>query len=275
VRWSKIKNIIILLLAMVNVCLLGLTGVRCWSAGWNDRELRARMVTVLGRSNIAFAPAEVPGEMPLEQQQVSVAVPGADLARALVGDIAQTDREGTWTTYQGTQGSAAFSAAGEVEVLFAPGVRPVRDDPVRLGEELLEELGIQALELERHTRSGEETVRWVQLWQDAPVAQAVLTLTCRNGAAESFSGRMLSGGQAQAYGGELLSASTALSRFLEGLKRGGYACSQIREMRAGYVMTGGETVTLTPAWLLETDTDPWYFAVNAADAAVTVLEPEA
>jgi len=64
-RWSKIKNIIILLLVIVNLFLLGLVGARAWRTAENSRLARARMVEVLSHSGIAFLPQEVPDQISL------------------------------------------------------------------------------------------------------------------------------------------------------------------------------------------------------------------
>ena len=45
-RWSKIKNIIILLLVIVNGFLLALVGLRAWQTEQGERETRERMIGI-------------------------------------------------------------------------------------------------------------------------------------------------------------------------------------------------------------------------------------
>jgi hypothetical protein len=132
-RWSKIKNIIILLLLIVNVFLLAQVGLQAWKSERNEREMRALMVEVLENNGITFLPQEVPGD----------ALPGDD------------------------------------------------------------------------------------------------TIT----------------------------ASTALTRFLEALNQEGYVCSQITALYAGDAGDGE-----SPVWYIETDVWPWRFAVDGHTGAVTVAE---
>ena len=70
---------------------------------------------------------------------------------------------------------------------------------------------------------------------------------------------------------ETLTASTALARFLDELNRGeGYVCSQVIDVYSGYTAGGTTTVTLTPAWFVETDT--WLFIVDGYTGDITARE---
>lgn len=145
-RWSKIKNIIILLLAVVNLCLLVITFSRSWRARQGELELRERMVEVLEQNGIQYLPDEVPGEMPLAGARVSIAAPGKETAGALVGQVAQTQTAWARTTYTGERGKVTFSDDGGVEAAFEPGAWPMSQDdweaPEEWGKAVLEGLGI-------------------------------------------------------------------------------------------------------------------------------------
>lgn len=272
-RWSKIKNIIILLLLVVNVCLLGMVGVRVWRSDRAEQETRARMVEVLRRSGITFLPEEVPGELGLTGQWVSAEGFGAEQAAALVGPVTQQVTVGTRTTYTGEKGSASFTASGETEVQFLTGAMPLKGADVgKAGAALLESLGIEGMETQRRTRGETVTLEYTQLWAGTPAPDLTLTVVYERGELKRLTGRCLTGSAQALDGGGELSAATALARFLEGLNRGGYVCSQVTEMYAGYAVSGAGTVTLTPAWYLETDAWPWRFAVDGYTGAVTAEE---
>lgn len=183
-RASRIKNIIILLLLIVNAFLLAQVGIKAWRTGQGERETRERMVEVLARSGIEYLPDEVPGEM--ELTPVRMALTSAEERQEL---------------------SAALGEDG-------------RPDPGDL-------------------RAVPETE-----------------------------------GAEKLPAGETITASTALARFLKALNDGGYVCSQVKDLYAGYAVSGVGTgsVTLAPAWFVETDAWPWRFAVDATDGTVTVVE---
>ena len=73
-RSSKIKNIIILMLLLVNAFLLVLVGGRSWHSQQTLRETGERMVVILERNGVEFLPREVPGELELPPRRVQ-AVP--------------------------------------------------------------------------------------------------------------------------------------------------------------------------------------------------------
>ena len=55
-RWSKIKNIIILLLVVVNAFLLAQVGLREWRSRRDERETRERMIAILARNDVTYLP---------------------------------------------------------------------------------------------------------------------------------------------------------------------------------------------------------------------------
>ena len=69
---------------------------------------------------------------------------------------------------------------------------------------------------------------------------------------------------------ETLSAATVLVRFLAGVTEGGFVCSRIDEMNAGYLIVSGTTrpVELTPVWRITTDSGAYY-----VDAITGELSP--
>lgn len=144
-RWSRIKDIIILMLVIVNLFLLAMVGLRAWRSQRDELESRERMVTLLEKNGIAYLPDSIPGD---------------------------------W-------------ALSDAPALAEPGR-------------------------------------------------------------------------------EVISAPTALLRFLEALNRDGYLCAQITALYPAVQDTGaGGSV---PLWIIETDTWPWRFSVNAYTGAVTTAE---
>lgn len=276
-RWSRIKNIIILLLVVVNIFLLALVGLGQWRTRQGERETRERMIAVLANNGIEFLPEEVPGSLELTGYQVVPALPGEEEAQALVGNVSSVERIGSRTTYVGEWGRVTFSTTGEMEAVLRPNVSVETEEGLQiLGRELLEEkLGLQVRSGANIPTSGGErgACRYVQLWEgaDAPAYTQRLSIGAEG---LELSGRLLLAGEWSALTGqgETITASTALTRFLEALNREGYVCSQITGMYPGYLTGGSNTVKLTPAWYIETAAWPWRFAVDGYTGAVTAAE---
>lgn len=271
-RWSKIKNIIILLLVIVNVALLAMVGQRRWENEKNQRETRQRVIAMMEKNEISFLPAEMPGALTLTGRRMTLEPPGEVQAAALVGEITDHGTVGARTTWEGPLGSVTASSSGELEARFTVGAYPPGADEAGRGLELLSSLGFEARQTGQETENGQTTFRYVQLWNGVPVPQWTAELTWGTAGLERLSLRRLAGEEEPLTGEGTIDAATALARFLEALNREGYVCSQVTDMYAGYATTGSGTVSLRPTWYVETDTDPWRFAVDGVTGAVTAAE---
>lgn len=269
-RWSKIKNIIILLLAAVNLCLLALVGLRSWRTAESERAARERMVAVLARSGIEYLPAQVPGELSLVPQSLTPILPGPAQAELLVGRVDRDAVSGGRTTYWGPRGSVTFAADGTTEARFSAGALPLDGaDAAQAGAALLTGLGIEVGAPSRVVSGTAETLTFPQTWGGVPAPELSLALTWRDGELRALTGRWLAGTAEPLPAEPQLSGPTALARFLEGLNQGGYVCAQVWAMTPVYALGDAR---LEPAWLIETDVWPWRFAVHGATGAVTILE---
>lgn len=266
-RWSRIKNIIILLLVMVNGFLLAQVGLREWQSRWGERETRERMRTILARNDVTYLPEEIPGTLELSPCRVTLEVPGETQAAILLGKAEPVGQVGARVSYEGERGQVTVSASGELEAHF--------QGEAFLGSELgqlLEELGIEAWETDRTAEGEKVTVTLTQRWKGVPIpGLTVKAVLGTGGWLESLTLRRLAGEEELLPSEETITASTALTRLLEELSRGeGYVCSQILRMYPGYIHSGTSVVTLTPAWFIETDT--WRFVVDGETGSVSVSE---
>lgn len=268
-RWSKIKNIIILLLVVVNGFLLGQVGLRKWHSRRGELETRERMVDILARNDVSYLPQEVPGTLDLSSRRVTLSPFGETEAALLVGEITDVQTAGTRTLYTGAEGVVSVSAAGELTVEFVSG--SLLSEGTVLDR--LSRLGVHLEQTGTYDGAGETGVSYTQLWDGIPVSgmSASLAFSAQTPHTLSLSPQVLRGSEEILPTEETITAATALARLLNELSRGeGYVCSQITDMYAGYVPGGGDPVTLTPAWFIETDT--WRFVVDAVTGTVTAAE---
>lgn len=259
-RWTKIKNIILLLLVVVNLFLLGLVGIRAWRTAQNDRQVRERMLQILENNGITFQPKELPGPMALTPQRLAFDAFGADEAALLVGTVGQSEAMGTRIVYRGELGTLTVSSSGEVSLDYFSNAALTEGQVW----EALEQLGIRAQETGRSTERGEVTVEAVLLWEGIPLPGETVRLICRDGIPTALTFRALLGTvEPQGAAAEPISAATALLRLLDALNQQGYVCSQIFALYPGYTLSGTGPFTLEPAWFVEIDTAPWRLSINA------------
>ena len=110
---------------------------------------------------------------------------------------------------------------------------------------------------------GKAVLTYYQNWEGGtpPVFLPVqVTLLWQDDTLLRIEGQRLSGTITSSSEEETLSAATVLVRFLAGVTEGGFVCSRIDEMNAGYLIVSGTTrpVELTPVWRITTDSGAYY-----------------
>lgn len=264
-RWTKIKNIILLILVTVNLFLLALVGVRAWHTAQNEHRTRERMLQILDNNGIRFAPEELPRDMSLSRLRLTLSPLTENDAVVLLGTLTAAENQGTRTVYLGERGTLFVPSSGEVLWELSP------DCDLSEGElwALLRELGLSFREESRHQEGDLLTVTACLLWDGVPVVGEALSMTLRDDVPLSLSFRVLRGTAEPLSSATPITAATALLRLLDALNQQGYICSEISELYSGYLLSGDSVLTLEPTWFVEIDTAPSRLAVNALTGAVT------
>ena len=260
-EWSKLKNIILLLLVSVNAFLLILVGVQESRAARYEEDTRQAAVRVLEQSGITFGPERVPQEAGLSPMTVTRDRESeAIVAQTLLGDVSREGENDVRHRYSSVQGTAEFSMNGTFSVRFQPGAwakeheRSYED----ASQSCLERIDFQGtlISSESGERPGQTVLTYYQNWEGTPLFSCQVTLLWQDDTLLRIEGQRLSG--------------TVLVRFLAGVTEGGFVCSRIDEMNAGYLIVSGTTrpVELTPVWRITTDSGAYY-----VDAITGELSP--
>ena len=274
-EWSKLKNIILILLLCVNAFLLVLAGIQESRSARYEEETRQAAVDVLEQNGIAFGLERLPEDMDLAPLTVTRDRESeAEVARALLGEVERQGENEVRHLYAGAGGTAEFSLNGAFSVSLQPGtwVKEHERSLEDASRACLERIGFHgALETQSvDDELGETTLTYCQEWEDVPVFSCRITLVWRGDELVHMEGSQLSGTSAQAaVQGEPLSAASILVRFLSGINEGGYVCGRVDGMTAGYLLSGtARPVELTPVWRIDTDSGSYY-----VDAYTGVLTP--
>ena len=258
-EWSKLKNIIILILLLVNLFLLAMAGVQERDSVQYQEQSIVDALTVLERNGIRVALEKIPGQMSLKSMTVQRdrELEG-NLAQALLGECTITDLGGGRYSYASPMGSAEFRSNGNFSVVFPKGI-PFDGGA---GEEethalaMAAKIGLSGTVAQRvRFADGGVYVTLYQTWQSIPVYSCQITLQYQGGALCSISGQRLMG-QPQPTGSEekLLSIPTVLMRSLSGINRLGDICSEITQLTPGYQMSNpAEGNRMEPVWYIVTD----------------------
>lgn len=261
VEWSKLKNIIILILLIVNALLLVMVVTQESSTAHYREQTLADTLAVLEQSGIQVERSAVPTAsapaLTLERDRNGE----ADLAAALLGPAEEQDLGSGRFLYVSAQGSAEFRSNGNFSLSFAPDAAGAQAgaDLAEHALACMEKLGFEGELLSAAPAGSQGVVVLRQLWQGRPVFSCTAELTYQDGRLVSAAGRRLMGTPAaDPSAGEPISAPTALLRFLSGVSAMGDPCSRVTAIQVGYLLSAAETVKLTPAWYLTTDTGSYF-----------------
>lgn len=254
-EWSKLKNIILLILAMTNLCLLFFVVDHRGKSQQADRQARTYALEYLEERGITLVADQAPEQILLSPQTVQrdVEQEAALAARLLGGEVQTEEMSAGVYRYSNDLGYLQCHSDGTFTAAFQSGALPVGEDAEQGCLELLERLDIQG-ELLR-TEEGSFTFR--QLWDGVPLFHQQVTMTVRGGCLVGMTGNWKLTGQPEVdQTRTVITPASALIQTYHGLNELGDVCSRIDAIVPGYLSSTAlpGVMVLTPAWCIVTDT---------------------
>lgn len=261
-EWPKLKNIILIILALTNLVLLVFMVQRELRTSRQERETLEEAILFLEERGVAVDEAQVPQRMELTPQTAERDLEGESrLAADLLGqDILAEDRGAGVYRYANDRGSIQFHSDGSFSAEFAQGAFPLEGDRAEGCREVLALLDFQG---ELLSESG-DTLVFRQSWQGYPLFLQQVTLEVSEGCLTAMtSGRRLVGEPQQDPTRRTVTVPTALINFFNGLNALGDVCSRIDAITPGYLAAASLSgpMTLTPVWRITTDTGAYQLDV--------------
>ena len=254
-EWSKLKNIIILLLAATNLGLFSFVWGREWKQSRQLEQARAQAIEFLDSHSVETPNDQIPERMELLPRQVErdLGQEQAAAASLLAGQV-QQERWGIDAyRYFNENGWVQFQGDGTFSANFSAGFLPLGDNRKKTCVEVLERLGFEA----SLVKAEWETLTFCQNWEGVPLFNQQVTLRCGGEELVAITaGRRLMGVPTVIEGWEPVTVATAIFDFYNGLTGLGDVCSRVDAIQQGYVSsveTSGP-VTLIPVWRVDTDT---------------------
>lgn len=270
-EWSKIKNIIILILLGLNLFLLVMVVSQEYRSRQIDRASRNEALALLERNGITVDASLLPGDdtPPALTLEDGASAAGEALAHALLGEHVTQSASGVRATYSGSLGQMEAFSTGRFAVDFADGAFLLNgSSPESHAASLLARAGVEAEYLQQTSEEeGVLLLTFRQRWDSVPVFNAQITLSYSDGALRRMEGVLLpagSGGTQQPQ--EAVTVATLLVRFLAQRNESGQMFSQLLSLTPGYHFSGTRPFSLTPAWYIVTDTGS--YTLSALDGSL-------
>ena len=269
-EWSKIKTIILIILAGTNLLLLGFVVRQDIQNRTAQQQTRQEAVAFLEKNGVLAEESVIPQSMTLQPLRVERDRESEPkLAQALLnGPVEERGLGGEVYRYHNQWGYIQFHGDGAFQGEFVAGAFPLNGKAVQeYSLEMLEKLNFQGEILSvtgDGTDSAETKVVLRQLWNGAPLFDRQVTLTYRGGDLVSMTGgRRLTGTPQADETRQCMGVPSALVRFYHGLTSMGDVCSRIDRITQGYVGSNYSPgpSSLSPVWQVVTDTGSYLLDV--------------
>ena len=274
---SKIKNLILLILALSVVCLLFLAVPMRTAQIQAEDALHAQLEELFASYDIQLDRAILPRSVDLYTVELSgQQADNAAAAAALLGADAalQPDSSHYAATYLSPAGSCTFRAGGGFSAALTGGEST--SDMAGSAARLLKKMGFDAESVSAPERQSAcvYTLTARQRLFGVRVLSGGLTLTYTNGVLTKMEGTFLTGvSQAVRTGSTAcISCASALTALLSGRDALGWVGSRILHVQQCYRFSEAPSgaMRLTPVWLIETDTGS--FCVGGMSREITAWD---
>ncbi len=251
----KLKNIVISILVLLNACLLFLLLSRNSTARQDYERTVAQLVALYDSGEVTLNAESIPRgiSLPEAQPQRDVSVEER-FAKTLLGEELAIDSGGGIYHYRSESGSCTFRGSGSVEALLARTV----EDPAAFCRELGESFGYTEFSSTLDAQGG--TVSAMRTLGGAPVYGCTLTFRFRENTLTSVSGAFLASPTLSENHSES-DPITALVRFFDYRSASGVVCTEIRDIRCGYLLDSISTGTQRLVQAIRIDTDVYSYCV--------------
>lgn len=263
-----LKNIIILILVLVNGFLMGSLVMRHASTAKAQYQAEEQLVALFAADGIELSPDSISHETPPSPLSLSRSLQREQSAAAFfLGDnMEQTDLGGGSYTYSSSLGAARFHPDGSFDIV---GSLASSDEAEKLCQKFCKKFSYEEPTFSLD-ENGSGTCTVVCLWGKYPVFNSTVTFTFDRGTLLTVSGTLLpEDGTAASSSQELLSASAALTTFQQARRESYMVVSAITDLYPCYELQGStaSALSLSPAWCIVTDTANHY--VNCITGAVS------
>lgn len=256
---SKLKNIVIVILVLLNLFLLVLSGGRRMQDARSRDEARTAAVEVIHQGGVTLDGQVVPDEMSLLPMAAERDLKSEILqARALLGgEVEAHARGGEVYRYENEAGWLQVHSTGQYSARMEPGIAlSEQEQPAEHAAALMQLLEMECRVVTCDVVNGRGEVVLNQTLNGADLLDCQVSVQYQDGCAVQITGSRRLLGQAQRSGGTPVTVATALMRLYNGLNDMGDVYNTIRNIAPAYVLSaeGAGSMRLTPVWQVETDT---------------------
>ena len=262
----RLKNIIILILVLVNAFLLGSLAQRRGAEQDAFRRTAEQLVALFQEDGMTLDPRAISQDRPPDGVTLSRDTAQEERAAGfLLGkSLTASDQGGGIYHYAGAAGEAFFRSGGGFEASGR-----LSEDPEGFCRDFCRSFSYEAPQMELD-EDGSGVFTAGALFGGLPVFNCTVSFTIEQGVLIAVRGTLLPKSGTAAPGGQPLSAAGALGAFQRMRRENAAVASTVTDTRLCYeLQTSGGAMSLAPVWRIVTDTEDYY--VNCFTGAVSQI----
>jgi hypothetical protein len=261
---SKLKNIIIIVLLIINLVFAGMLVSSNAEGKSSSRQARESLAAVLQNKGITLADdVDISQEAPAEYSLRRDLDSEESAVRKLLGSCTAYDQGGNVYFYSCNKGDARFRGTGEIEIVFDSCAVPTGNDAVSSAMKAAKKLGIETVEVSDESDGDVTSVRLAGCFRGSEIFNSRIEFTFSKDDLLLLVGQRPFDTVVGKTDSQALDCATAIMRFVQLMDEQGVFFSEITEVSAGYVtsvsVSGGGV--MTPAWRIKTDSG--VYCINA------------
>lgn len=272
---SKIKNIIILILLLLNAFLCAAvisdrSRTRSAQAEAWDAAVAAMEKAGISVSEEISGEIETPSVYSLRRDMDSE----QKWLEQVLGSVSRSDLGGNIWFYSSDKGQASVRGTGECDILLNADACETGRDMEKTALRFMRQLGLEPDADGARTSAGTDgsgTVELGCIWQGCRVYNAQMSFTFNDEYLMIVSGTRIFEHSVPESRNKVMDELSVMMRFLEVVGEQGFVCSSLNGLEAGYIFSvavSGEG-TLNPVWHFTTDTGEVY--INAVTGRVETV----
>jgi len=263
VEHSKIKNIIIIILLIVNMFFLALFIIGRIETGKLEKSVKEDVIRILDSYGISMDMSVIPEYSDLGSYDVLRDTESERIiAQSVLGKCEMLDLGGNIYQYESPYGEAVFRGNGEFSITISEGT-PVSDTSVQGLSSYLSQLNIPA-DLEssdaEYAGGSLSSISFMAMFEGIGIFNCRITMSFGGSNVMSISGRRLTAPPSLSPSEPMIDVYTALISFLDGVRESNLICNEIIEITSGYSFSASVSGSgrLTPYWCVTTDVGKYY-----------------
>lgn len=271
-EYSKIKNIIIVILFALNMFFLVLFLIGRWESGKLERKAKNDIISLFSTVGISIDASAIPSDSSVGYYKITRDLDSEKfVADKMLGTNDITAVGGNVYQYSNILGEATFYPQGDFSVTLTNG-KALKDTSNAAIEKFLKDLKIDATVdiIASDVSESTKTVYLYCIFNKTKIMNARLAMVFEGEKLISISGKRLVATPAYADA-KIMGVKTALIYFLNGIKSLNPNCKKISCVSASYHISddGAGGAVLLPVWRVETDSGNYY--VNGINGKISEI----